>query len=725
MCNNCNEIKNTCGCKSKVDLKCTFYDGTTLEPLHILNGMNGEEIIVIINNYLRDLILDLQPEPTILTNVGTGAELYKGFSEERRHEIKTILEGEGIILTENENTIELKVSKEFIENNSKINIQSIGEGTPVYIGEESNVHKFREIVSSDDSVGINIDENNQINLTVDTPEVDYPVINGNSVGTGIPLYRGLNNKMIDIASLYSDDFIITEFQNGVKINSPGGGSSSGDWFIDPNFQRPLNWNTPQNPKEQITYLSSMTMIDPTVYTNGQIVPVPTGKLNDPFKTYEEYLLKRIYGAGTGITGPHSKVNPAYSGCVIQILNPVHTASDIEVVNTVYHLKNGSPITYEGTREYAIDNAELFDNMPLVGGKISFPSWCTIRGEGSIRRTTGFGLVRHKTSVAKTDSTKGFMLELIGEGNGLYFIEGENNSLYHVITKEDGVTQLTNGNSPCVGTTQAPVTPLISIEGTNSGYWSAGASGTKIFINIKTQIGIHCFNEGCISSGVDNFMFQVNNQRIGYQKRLYGDGVNNIMPGITFEEQEIVNNYYKPNNTNGHVFYLPHPDFCVFKGDNTSTGLATFRFEKISTESNGFNNAAADSIIKLKNSQFINQTSYKDMGGGCALNLLKVEGVNDIIISNGTLLPSYFNMVKGVTGSENVIVSLVNSSVYPKNIKQNLNSLTIATGGTISSIKNTPIMGQLPEYPDNASALVNLLPGSLYKDSTTKEVKQVV
>lgn len=557
------------------------------------------------------------------------------------------------------------------------------------------------------------------------PTIDYPVIDGQTSGTGTPIYKGLTDKKINIASLYSDDFIITEFEEGIKINSPGGGSSSNDWFIDPYFVRPSNWNTPQNPKEQITYLSSMNMIDPTVYTNGQSVPVPSGKLNDPFKTYEEYLLKRIYGSGTGVPGPYSKVNPAYSGCTIQILNPVHTASDIEVVNTVYHLKNGSPLTYEGSREYAIDNAELFDNMPMEGGKIKFSSWCTIRGEGSIRRTNGFGLLRHKTDKFKTNSAKQFMLELIGEGNGIYFIEGENDSLYHIVTQEDGVTQLANGNGTCLGTTQAPVTPLISIEGNNYQYWSAGTSGTKIFINVKTQIGIHCFNEGCISSAADNFMFQVDNRKFGYQKRIYGNGIDNIMPGITSEEQDILN-HYGLYNANGYVFYLPHPDFCVLKGDNTVSGLAGFRIEKVSTEANGFNSAGADSIIQLNNSQFINQTSYKDMGGGCALNFLKVTGdFNEIVITNGTILPSYFNMVKGATGTDNLGMSFINSTIHPKNIKQNLASLVIYTGGTISSIRTIPIMGQLSEYPDNASALVNLLPGMLYKDGVTKEVKQVI
>lgn len=514
---------------------------------------------------------------------------------------------------------------------------------------------------------------------------------------------------------------LDEFGN-LNINTPGGGSSSSDWYIDPYFQRPSNWNTIQNPKEKITYLATMSMIDPTVYTNGQVVPVPSGSLNDPFKTYEEYLLKRIYGAGTGVAGPYSKVNPAYASITLQIINPVHTASDIEVVNTVIHLKNGSPLVYEGDRDYAIDYADLFDNMPIVGGKIKFGMVSMIRGEGSITRKNGFGLVRHKTSEAKTNPQKQHLMQLIGEGNGLYFIEGENASIYHVITKEDGVTQLTNGNSPCLGTTQAPVHPLISVEGVNSGFWSGGFNGTKVFINIKTQIGIHCFNDGCLSSSTDSLMFQVNNQRIGYQKRLYGTG--NIMPGITAEEQQIVNHFYNPNNGNGHVYYLPHPDFCVFKGES-GPNKQCFRIENISTEPNGFNNAGADSIIQLNNSQFNNPSSYKDMGGGGALNFIKITGQNnDVTLVNAIASPSYFNMVKG-DGTNSLIFNFVNSSIYPKNIKKDLVGLTVSTFGTLSSINGSAIMGSLPEYADNAAALADLLPGMLYKDTITKEVKQVV
>lgn len=288
MCNDCGEIKNNkCGCKTKVDLKCTFYDGSTLEPLHILNGMTGEEIVVIINNYLKDLILDLQPEPTILKNVGTGAELYKGFSADIRHEIKTLLEGEGIILTETDNSIEIKVSQEFIENITRFNLENVGTGKEVYAGKVGDSHRFRRLISDDGSVTLNENPDGAIDFTVNfppppvIPTVDYPVINGANKGSGTPIYKGLSAKNIEIATLKSDTFVITSEEDGsVKINSPGGGSNSRDWYLDANFTRPTNWNTEQNLKEII---------------DG--IPVPNGSLNDPFKTFDEFLLKAIGETG--------------------------------------------------------------------------------------------------------------------------------------------------------------------------------------------------------------------------------------------------------------------------------------------------------------------------------------------------------------------------------------------------------------------------------------------
>ena len=111
-CNKCNQKNcgckdaHICGCDIKLDLLCAFYSGKDLEPLGITQGMDGNTVIKIINDFLQQIELD----PTIITNVGNGVELYKGLSDEYKHEIKTLVQGEGIIITEQDDTITITSS---------------------------------------------------------------------------------------------------------------------------------------------------------------------------------------------------------------------------------------------------------------------------------------------------------------------------------------------------------------------------------------------------------------------------------------------------------------------------------------------------------------------------------------------------------------------------------------------------------------------------------------
>ena len=107
---NCNKCKpkncgckdaHVCGCDIKLDLLCAFYSGQDLEPLGITQGMDGNTVIEIINDFLQQIELD----PTTIANVGNGIELYKGLSPEYKHEIKTLVQGEGITITEQNDTI--------------------------------------------------------------------------------------------------------------------------------------------------------------------------------------------------------------------------------------------------------------------------------------------------------------------------------------------------------------------------------------------------------------------------------------------------------------------------------------------------------------------------------------------------------------------------------------------------------------------------------------------
>ena len=43
------------GCPSQTDLGCTYYTGDKLDPLNIDKGTNGNSIIKIINDYIKNV----------------------------------------------------------------------------------------------------------------------------------------------------------------------------------------------------------------------------------------------------------------------------------------------------------------------------------------------------------------------------------------------------------------------------------------------------------------------------------------------------------------------------------------------------------------------------------------------------------------------------------------------------------------------------------------------
>lgn len=133
MCNKCNEHKppcgcdepKLCGCVTKTDFKCLVYDGIPLDPLNILKGMNGEQIIQIINDYIKDYLTCLDDSPTVIKSVGDKIEIYKGLSDEYIHEIKSIIGEEGVNITDEDDYLKLTINKDWL----KTNVISIFEAT--------------------------------------------------------------------------------------------------------------------------------------------------------------------------------------------------------------------------------------------------------------------------------------------------------------------------------------------------------------------------------------------------------------------------------------------------------------------------------------------------------------------------------------------------------------------------------------------------------------------
>lgn len=542
------------------------------------------------------------------------------------------------------------------------------------------------------------------------PTVDYPIIDGNSVGVGVPFYRGITSEKINIASLYSESMIVSEYQGGTRIELAGGDSVSNDWYLDANFQRPSNWGQPLNLKEEITYLSSMAMIDPAIYTNGQVVKVPSGTLNDPFKTYEEYLLKRIYGAGGSGTGTPSKHNPKYPVKTLQLLSSFSTSSDLEVINTTLYLKNFITLTYTGTRLYGLDYRTIYDAL-TVSGNLQIAIDNIIKGEGIITSINNFGLIYSKTDSIKTSNGNSCVLQIIPEGRGLYFIEGNTTIAYTPLTKNGG-GDLKYGNNTVLGANQSPITPLIVIEGKNSNYFNTNVIGTKFFIQSNTQIGIRCFNSGTINSGSEQFAYQVGNINIGYESR-----IDNTSSGV---DLEIVNFY--EDVINGKVYYKPYDNYVMLRAEDNSY----IRIENLSTEANGFQNAGMNSIVSLsENARFENVSEIKDVGGAPALNFLKVVGSTTSQYFNKSDIGSrYFNFIKG-DGTNTVNIYFKNSQIDPRNISTNIGTLNVHTLGTLSSIKGNPII-TLSEYTDEAQAksLGGLVTGMIFKTSGTHEIVNV-
>lgn len=112
-----------------------------------------------------------------------------------------------------------------------------------------------------------------------------------------------NLKIIDVV-LGADD-------NGCMINidpTVFGGNTNDILYLDVNYQRPLNWT----PAETIN--------NPTEgFSNIQ---VSTGKLNDPFTSYEEMLAYMLGNTGT-------RLQPRYFDKEVRVLSDMSTSLNME------------------------------------------------------------------------------------------------------------------------------------------------------------------------------------------------------------------------------------------------------------------------------------------------------------------------------------------------------------------------------------------------------------
>ena len=103
------------GCPSQTDLGCTYYTGDKLDPLNIDKGTNGNSIIKIINDYIKNVLERLEVPPTRISNIGNKVGIYKDLSDQFIHEFKSLSGIEGIIINNTNDYIEISVDTDWFK----------------------------------------------------------------------------------------------------------------------------------------------------------------------------------------------------------------------------------------------------------------------------------------------------------------------------------------------------------------------------------------------------------------------------------------------------------------------------------------------------------------------------------------------------------------------------------------------------------------------------------
>lgn len=113
-----------CGCPTKLSTLCVIYQGVSLEYLGIQNGDRLEYVLSTLNQRFKRMI-DKIDEGFLVSNVGDGAEVFKGAKEDGGSDMRTLKGSESVEVKESEDTIDFKVKDDWLANNSVIrNIKS-------------------------------------------------------------------------------------------------------------------------------------------------------------------------------------------------------------------------------------------------------------------------------------------------------------------------------------------------------------------------------------------------------------------------------------------------------------------------------------------------------------------------------------------------------------------------------------------------------------------------
>ena len=106
----CNKIE-FCGCKTKLDLLCSVYTGDNLELLDINKWDSANTAFEKINTFLNSL---QEQDPLLIENIGDGNGVFKDISDEYKYQFKSIVKGDGILITNQEDTLTISIDQDYL-----------------------------------------------------------------------------------------------------------------------------------------------------------------------------------------------------------------------------------------------------------------------------------------------------------------------------------------------------------------------------------------------------------------------------------------------------------------------------------------------------------------------------------------------------------------------------------------------------------------------------------
>lgn len=746
MCNNCKNTTcykcnqpplcapNDCSCPVKdLSTDCVLYTGNDLSCSGIKSKTILTELIQQLDGFICTIV-EQSALSTVLINIGTGADIYRGIDLQGRKEIRRINPvGDLVTVTQNTDDISISIDETELSNFIQGELPSppcfeTSDGT-ISIRELVNgCYDFSAVFRDIGNVGTGAGFYKTFNTLANTYEFKSFIIDSQN-GEGESILRDVQQNTDDVTvrlkKITSDTLDITVTDENISLDIPSIFQGI-DYYVNSNYTGLEELGTPSKPFKNLNRCVDIILNRAYQNTNTFTwVESPNPSINGG-NAYEKW-----------------DIRPGVNGGAVRVIIQSYTETNENLaVNRVeYFLERGgyeSSIIVPSNRtgaslEYIVDMKELVDNVPKVAGKLPYDLTCSITGKGSIGFSDGHlnrkGFVRayafsDGTTIEQPDS----LLFLGSVGGNISCIMHKKPSLNYILLYSDAgdTVPIIRESVHMTGyqTTSIPDYGAIQVEKANAQFRDS------LFLRGILEVG--CFEQHLFYAkdfgtayGEDGRIYiRRNYQHVNYSTIDYID-INPTTPDIK--------KFYKPS-THVYDFYLKDGATLAYAGqvysqENTSYlqgGSEAFVcLENSTTDANKMCNFSANGGGKVVNifynhyiKSILNPTFLDYQHHNITLKELKVTSfLFEEVISVVDNIDSDWTKIVTIG---NFIDTVLNDYLYGGLIRLPFSNLTVNDKlfiiGTTVGLGKGLLNSNLPVYANNADALAdNYTVGGFYQD----------